>query len=180
MKNLLWILLLINVCSFAATIYSNTDKNGNITYSDIPLRNSKLVVIPESSSVIASPANNNSSNATNNSILPTVAEGYTKFLVESPKDQETLQNTREFPVNLTIEPSLKKGHKVLLFIDGRPYGDAIASTQVPVGQLDRGSHQISAQLLDETKKVLKQTATITVYMLYSNLNSPKRQVNGSQ
>lgn len=175
-----FLLLFIFTASDAATVYKQTDENGNITYSDIPEKNANVMVIPETQTT-PSPTTQNTptvNSTTPNTTTVNSAEPerkpYTSFSIASPTDQVTFQNQRQIPVNIQLEPQLQEGDKIQLYVDGNPYGEPVASAQLQVNQLDRGTHTLSAVLLDKKKTVVKTSKTITIYIQYARLgpNNP--------
>lgn len=44
-----------------------------------------------------------------------------------------------------------------------------------MGQLERGSHQIVAVILDESQKMIKGSNTVSIFVHQATLNSPARQ-----
>lgn len=171
-----FLILIYFLSAEAGTVYQQVDNNGNVIYTDTPPASGNTVENSENISTVSTPKNIVSPAASEKS-MPTqnLAERkvYSAFLIQSPKDQDTLQNEREFSVELTVNPELQEGDKIQLVIDGIPYGSPSASTHQAVGQLNRGSHQISAVLMDKNNSVLKQSGTITVYVHYANLGVKK-------
>jgi hypothetical protein len=162
-----------------ATIYTQTDKAGNIIYSDTPLSNqAKIVDMPEATNTISAPPPKEvvKTEEIQETISPIiVAPSYTQFLISSPKDQETIQNQPTFIVSMQVEPSLKKGDKVQVIVDGKPWGKPAASNQLEVAEIERGSHQLSAVIMDENNQVLKQSNIITIFVHRNSIvTSPTR------
>lgn len=178
MKYLVMLMLLLITLPCYSDVYTETDSQGNITYSDSPSTNSKKIEMQETSA--PPPVTTNIPNKpTITSPTPTSEEStnadepYTKFLIKSPTDQQTFQNEREIPVEIVITPDLKKGDKIQLFVDGIPHGEASSSTVLTAKQLDRGMHVISAILYDKTNKILKNTKGVVIYVQYARLGTTK-------
>lgn len=180
MKYFLAILLLLNSILCHAAIYMQSDQNGNAVFSDTPLSpNAQKISIGRPQTVSSSTTTeptpeaplvlgaHKSSPANKNTKAPIAEENvklpYTVFEIESPKDQDTIQNQPSFPVLMRIEPKLQPGDKVQLFIDGQPWGEPRASAQLQLDLVDRGTHQLYAELIDANGTVLKQTSPITFF-----------------
>jgi hypothetical protein len=176
MKYLLFLGLVITSLICSAAIYMQIDENGNTSYSDTPTANSKQVHIPSSVIKSTTPKNiftdNNAVKENNDKKTAVVAEThlpYKKFIISSPADQYTFQNQRDIAVEISIEPELQAGDKIILYLDGNSYGPAVATTRFSLLQLERGTHQISAALLDAKQTVLNNTGPITIYIHYAHI-----------
>jgi hypothetical protein len=170
---LLFLLIAISL-GYAASVYTTTDSNGNIIYSDTPLENAKR--IPDATSTISTqtsttkPQEKSAKPETPNE-TPSVP--YSAFAITSPTDQQTFQNQRQIPIVLKIDPPLQKGDRIQLYVDGAAYGAALESTQLQVEQLNRGSHTLSASLIDSKRNLLKETPSITIFIQYATVAIPK-------
>lgn len=173
MRKFLYILLFacITVCATAATVYTHTESDGNVSYSDTPLNNSKMLIVPEGNKTSLPFSTQAKPTATSSTSTLGTADkkSYTIFSITTPTDQTTFQNQREIPVVIQVEPKLQEGDKIQLFIDGNKYGNPAESTSLTTGQLDRGSHTLSAAIVDNNNVILKQTNTITIYVQYARL-----------
>jgi hypothetical protein len=175
-KYILLIMLAVTSVSFAA-IYTSTDKNGNIFYSDTPSRNATVISAPTTNHYQREPTQPTTTETTASSLVKetTAKEApptYTTFAISSPTDQQTFQNQRDIPITIHIEPELGPTDKIRLLLDGAPYGTAENKTTISLFQVDRGMHQISAQLLDKNQTVIKQTPAITIYIQYASVLRP--------
>ncbi|MDR3491225.1 MAG: DUF4124 domain-containing protein [Gammaproteobacteria bacterium] len=173
MKKIILFLLLIYPYSLqAAAVYESVDNNGNTIYSDSPSPNAKQLEITPTQT--AQPIINNVQPKEKKSVEIIAHEKnkpYTKFSLTAPHDEDTFQNQRDIPVEVSIEPKLQKGDKVQLLLDGHPNGDAVESTTLHLLQPERGSHTVSVALLDENQKVLMQTNSITIFVMYAHIGS---------
>jgi len=161
------------------------DVAGNLTYSDTPLEHGQVVNVSEgsdsASSVQSSPELNNSEPTSLDATPPAVEEAtsYTAFTITSPKDQENIQNQPTLPVDIKLDPKLRKGDKIQLMLDDKPIGDAAESTHITLGQLERGTHQLSAVIINTSQQVLQQTNPITIYVNRVNVNFKPGQSQSS-
>lgn len=172
-KKLLVSLFLLYTCLCFASIYME-QKNGSVIYSDTPSSTSKAVSLPSSMNgspsfqttqpaKTSSPTSAASNNATASSD-PGAFAGYNSFEITSPLDQASIQNQPSFGVTVKSDPELRKEDKVQLVVDDKLYGSPQAGTQLTVGQLDRGTHQIYAIISDDSQKILKRSNIITVFV----------------
>ena len=89
---------------------------------------------------------------------------YTKFIMLSPLNQATIQNQPTISVELGIDPPLQKGDMIQIYLDGRMWGAPGNSPYFEFLAPERGTHQISAKLIDEKGAVLKETSSNTVFI----------------
>ncbi|MES2217503.1 MAG: DUF4124 domain-containing protein [Pseudomonadota bacterium] len=179
MRYLLLVSFLLLSLTCVAAIYMQKDAKGNISYSDIPTTDATRVDLPPptttSFSTPAAPAAGKaaatSGKAGKVGVTPTettdARQTYTAFSISSPTEQQTFQNQRDIAVQFNLAPSLQKGDSIQLFVDGSKVGEPAATTQFQVNQLPRGTHQVSANLLDSNKAVLKQAASVTFFVHYA-------------
>lgn len=160
---LIWIGLLSATICYSA-VYMHKDSNGNIIYSDTPLDNAAKINVPTVLNYVPSTQSSAVTKDNAKSLIALTEKKYTDFEIISPKDQDTIQNQPIFPVILNIKPELQKGDKVQLILDNQIYGIAQESTQIQLDQVERGTHQLYAVLLDKEQRVIQQSNVITIYV----------------
>jgi len=165
MKRLLFVFVLTVAASSAgAEIYKRTLPNGEIEFSGRPPQEGAqpielrpLITVP----ALATPAPSEAAQAED----PAESERYDSFAIASPADDATVRapGTGNLSINFSIAPSLIQGHAIETFIDGRSFGrsDALAVTLTNV---DRGTHQIHAAIIDQTGAEVARSETITVHL----------------
>lgn len=176
------LLLFLIFSSFShAQVYLQFDKNGNPVYSDIPLSSTARKILPKNKEIPTQTIETieiKPPKPTNENLTPVISGvqklPYKEFLIQSPKDQETIQNQPIIPVIFTVEPELQLGDKIQLFFDGKPWGQPEATTQFQLVNVDRGIHQLSADLLDKQQKILNQTPNITIYVHHASVTTIRR------
>lgn len=176
----LFITLALTMLSNAvfATIYEQTNANGTITYSDIPLNaTAKQIDISHENKITSAippttPVTKNI-NPASSPLITSANKPYTQFEIVSPKDQATLQNQVTIPVTLAIKPDLQPGDKIQIYLDGKAKGTASTGTQFQLNEVDRGTHQLSATIINSNQQIIKQTNTITIYNHRASVNSIK-------
>jgi hypothetical protein len=176
MRYLIFLLLSVSLACGAA-VYMQTDKTGNVSYSDSPSPNSQQVDIPEPSTIQTGTIPSTKKVAASDDQPaapiggPTPHTPYTDFTIVSPEDQQTFQNQRDIPVEVEMQPRLQKGDSVQLYVDGQKYRDPWFSPHLAIYLLDRGSHTLYATLLDEGGHVLKTTSQITIFVHYASIKN---------
>ena len=161
-----------------AKVYKWVAEDGSISFSDTPQPGAEEVVVKDIPTV-----NLNSDQPLNqllqqqnsvikpkpsNMIAPqtNVVSNYVSALIASPKQDETIQTGQSgnFTVMLKSEPALLPGHKIQLIINGKPYGAPVAKSFIPLRNMNRGAHQIQAQILSKDNTPLIYTNTVTVHV----------------
>lgn len=170
-----WTLVLILLSSAAfAEVYRWVDENGNTVYSDQPVDNAEQINLPEASTYspvivpIEEPADNDETSdegvAESEDMPP--APDY-QLQIASPQDDEALRvNDGNMTVNIQIRPALsqKRGDMIQLRMDGRPYGEPKAGLSFNLANVDRGTHTLSAVVMNANGEELAQSATIKFHL----------------
>lgn len=93
-----------------------------------------------------------------------VFRGYERFVITSPTNNAQIrENTGEITLTFAISPSLVDGHAIDIFMDGFKFGRSPAGA-VTLTNVNRGTHQIYAKVVDETGVELARTGAITVHL----------------
>ncbi len=159
-------LLLLACAPFAlnAQIYQTIDEDGNVSYTDKPPQGQK------SEQVKLPPTN------TAPAIKPTAPAGTKKggkdkspsdysISISSPgNDAQIPTGQRDVSVNLSLSPALHKDHKVQLMVNGAPFGDSFSGTSGTLKEIYRGSHQISAAVIDSNGKTISVSDSVTIHV----------------
>jgi hypothetical protein len=168
MKKLMLILLLfVPLLAHAEQVYMQTDQNGNVTYSDTPADNAKPVNLPQISTAPA-PQPKQVPLATAPATMPVPVpvgnKPYIEFDLMQPIDQATIQNQPSIPVDVKVAPELQPGDKVQIMLDGAPWGPPAPAIHFVFNAPERGTHTLSAELINASQQVIKETNTVTVYI----------------
>ena len=148
------LLLIVNA---HAGIYKTVDQYGNVVYSDTPSDSGEEVQLKEPTEV---PSLAPSSGVTRSISLPEETEiVYDRFEIVAPKNNETIRNSGNFQIRVALHPNLARKHRVRFVIDGQSVSKPQRSLQHAVSNMDRGSHQLKVELLDQKNKVLKSTSS---------------------
>jgi hypothetical protein len=160
------ILLLLGLLAAAAAIadtWTWTDDEGVVHYSDRPHPGATRIAIDEPNTS-ASPARSQSSSGTGAD--DEEAEGpfrYESFAVTSPSAEETLWNIESvLSVSLSLSPGLQPGHQIRVYFDGNP--QIVSGTSFTLDEVYRGVHNLQAEVLDETGKMMIRTQTNRFYV----------------
>lgn len=174
MKALCLILCLLALPA-SAEVFTYIDAQGNRVYTDQPRGNAKRVPIATGNRMSATPtAAVPSSTAKNITKPPPFHYDMLRVLVPEP-DATIRSSAGELIVSITSEPGLQQGHRYRLLLDGQPTGEPGLSPVFPLNNIDRGSHNLSAEILDADGRTVERTANQPFHMLRISL-AQKRQV----
>lgn len=155
--------LFISITVVHAGLYKGLDADGNVSYSDKPFGNAKEMTPPTITvvqPVKVKPKEIITEKASDKTFK------YKKFSISSPIDQQTIWNNPALSVSLNVKPALNTtdGHKIWLFMDGKPIVKNSSSLTLEIGRADRGEHKLQAHIRNKTGKVIKQTKAITIHV----------------
>ncbi|MEO1244944.1 MAG: DUF4124 domain-containing protein [Pseudomonadota bacterium] len=149
-----------------AQAYKWTDENGVVHYSDRPEPGAEEVALPESATRRRSaPAASlrNSRSADEQQAEPETPFAYQSFAVANPGPEETLWNIEgTLSVSLDLQPGLRPGHQIRVYFDGQPR--LVNGTSFQIEEVWRGVHNLQAEVLDETGKLMIRSQTNRFYV----------------
>lgn len=147
-----------------AEIYVWIDENGNKVYGDEPKKSDRAKPVElEPLTVLEFPQGSN--DVLDDDEPLNTNNPYTALTITSPVADETIRdNAGSISVSLSIEPSLVEGHKIQLYLDGSPNQNPQASMSFTLSNVDRGTHTVSASVIDESGKSLMQTQGVSFHL----------------
>lgn len=85
-------------------------------------------------------------------------KSYTTFAFVAPKGGQTIRaNDGDISAMLSLKPPLKKGHKITFSINGKEVAKSKSRTN-NFSNLTRGTHTISAKIVNNRGKILKSSS----------------------
>ncbi|WP_264082247.1 DUF4124 domain-containing protein [Pseudomonas farris] len=158
-----------------AEVFTYIDAQGNRVFTDQPgTRNAKRVPLATSNRMSANPSGAGPMTAAKNQAKPLFHYDMLRVLVPDP-DATIRSTTGELIVSVTSEPGLQQGHRYRLLLDGQPTAEPGPSPVFALSNIDRGSHQLSVEILDEQGRTVERTANQPFHMQRISL-AQKRQV----
>ncbi len=151
----------------AGEAYVWTDEDGVVHYSDVPVPGAKRIELAEPN-ISRSPAPRSSEDGAAESGDQEPADEaapfrYESLEVASPGAEETLWNIEGvLNVSLALSPALQPGHQVRVYFDGNP--QIVSGTSFQLQDVWRGVHNLQAEVLDETGKMLIRSRTNRFYV----------------
>ena len=157
-----------HVFAGSAKIYVWRNEQGVLVFSDSPKPGAEEIDIKES---------NVATSSVDTSILdikPKVIKEAYEVDITQPSDNATIRdNTGSVYVSGRIKPIFKRGLKIQLYLDDKPYGEPQTHSRFALRNTDRGEHQIKMVLLDDKGKVIATSSPITFYMHRVTVNKAK-------
>ncbi|HEX8595216.1 MAG TPA: DUF4124 domain-containing protein [Pseudomonas sp.] len=159
----LWLLLVIALPSMA-DVYTYTDAQGNRVFTDQPRKNAKRVeILPSNSTTGAPPKRTVQTSPAKPRAKAMFRYDLLRIIVPEP-DATVRSASGELIVSVTSDPALQPGHGYRLLVDGNPYAEAGRSPVFPLSNVDRGTHQLSVEIIDEAGRVLERTPNQPFHM----------------
>ncbi len=176
MPRLLFCLLLGLFCLPAqAGVYTYIDAEGNRVFTDQPPseKTQKVEIAPSNKMAPAQ-------------VPPPAVPAYPTTRVEPaydvlrilvPEPDATIRDPAgNLIVTASSDPSLHAGHSFRLIMDGQPTGQAGRSPVFPLENIDRGTHQISVEIIDSQGRIVERTPSQPFHMKRISL-AEKRRAN---
>lgn len=169
------IILLSSINTFAdSKIYYWVDADGNTHYADTATPGTEEIQVSNKNVVSLSNIMQEGTTEEIGSVAEAVQESIIKYraTITSPSDDSAV-HSNDGVINIQVEtvPEKKSLHKLQLVLDGRPLGSPQISTTIRTSNIDRGTHQIQVQLLDEKGNILALTQVVTVHLQRMSVGS---------
>ncbi len=151
-------------------IYRTVDEHGNVVFTDVPPREDQ----PAEQVIIETPNSFTSEEAIPETQAWIVEEegaaaeapfSYRTLEIVSPQDDEPVRaNDGNVTVVTNISPDLQPGHVMRLLMDGSVAQEG-PQTSFHLTNVDRGTHTLSLEIVDQDGTVLKRSPTRTFHLL---------------
>lgn len=164
-KTLLLIFLLVTFTAYAGQtkVYKIVDAAGRVTYTDSPpAENSvtQLQLPPINQLPVSKPAEAGASSAD-----PETFAGYSVIELVAPLNDSLIDyDQHNIIVQLALTPELQQGHFVQFYLDGAAYKRPVATTSYAIGNLQRGAHSVSAQVITADGVTVGSSQSVRVHV----------------
>jgi len=162
-------LLLALALPAAGQIYSYVDEQGNRVFTDRPGGQAVEAVRSRptnsmSAQPVATPA------PVRKKAHSEFAAVYQRLEILQPAPDATLRdNAGSLVVSVISEPALQPGHQYRLLLDGNPTAAVSGGATLGLESIDRGSHQLVVEIIDDHGKTLLHSPSRTFHMLRTSL-----------
>lgn len=148
------ILLFLNGGLSAESVYKTVDENGNVIFTDKPSEEALEIKIKDLDNSINNP---NPGRYKASAQKPEEEDKYESFAVTSPENGAGIRsNSGNVSISVSLAPSLNSGHKIIISMDGKEVG---SGTSVSLQNVDRGTHSITARVVDGNGKTHISTSS---------------------
>jgi hypothetical protein len=171
-------LLVLLAATAHAEVYKSTNADGEVIYSDVPSLGARRMQMPELPTYTPVPlpvAPAAPADATG-----AVDAGYSTMALDKPRNEESIRsNAGILNVAVSLEPALQsdRGHRVQFFLDGEPQGKPVARLSTSFMNVARGTHTLSAAVIDEGGASLITSAPVTFHLQRTSILQPKNPLN---
>ena len=171
--------LLLLASPAGAQIYSWTDAQGNRVYSDQPREGASTIELGPTNVVAPPPASAPASSSRGNDAQ--VRENfYRQLSITSPAHDSAIRsNEGELTLTIVTDPPLSGSHLLKVALDGVVSQAGLPGTgggmhQLTVHNVDRGTHEVAAVVVDARGEEIQRSTPITVHVQRTSVNQPGR------
>ncbi|MCW9058762.1 MAG: DUF4124 domain-containing protein [Gammaproteobacteria bacterium] len=177
MKPLLVAAALLLALPAQAEVYRIVNPDGSVTFTDQPQQGAEKVKLPPVSTYPA-PRVSAPVQASSDQDEESTDAGYNSFVVTEPAPETTIRdNQGNVSMQVRVEPALRveQGHRIQFMVDGVDQGEPSTNTGATFQNVNRGSHSLSARLIDAEGNTLMTTPPVTVFVRQASVLFPARQ-----
>ena len=157
--------------SASADVWRWVDDEGVVHFSDTPVEGATLIDTSVSSRTTGARIYNNTMPGSDDGEQPAEEEAfkYQSLTIASPGAEETLWNIEgTLSVSLSLTPGLQRGHQVRVYHNGE--ARMVNSTSFTLDEVWRGVHNIQAEVLDETGRLMIRSQPNRFYVQQNTVN----------
>lgn len=149
-----------------AVICKTIDADGVVSYSDIPAAECpQKVDLPDYSRYTPRPLPASIRDESPAETAEAPFAGYREVAIVEPEQDGTVRdNEGKVMVSIALEPPLQDGHRVRVYIDGQPVPGSFDGTAIELRGVERGTHQLFAQVLDATGSSVARSDSVSFTM----------------
>lgn len=177
MKHAVFLLALLSGTA-QAEVYKSVNERGEVVYSDVPSQGAERVQVPAIPTYTPAPVP--AAPPAPAAAQPAASDAYETLAMQRPHGDETIRsNAGIVNVAVTLEPGLqiKIGHRVQFYLDDQPRGRPLARLSTSFTNVDRGTHSVSATVIDGDGNVLIKSTPVSFHLLRASLQQPANPLN---
>ena len=169
MRSKVFLLCLLLSGTAFGQLYRWVDKDGTVHYSDTPHPEAEELDLPEPQTYdggrlpAARPAAPQAPAGVQGDGEP---GNYALVQITRPVLDQTFWNVGgQIPVSISLEPTLKRGDRVRLYLDDQPVEDfPTTGTSHVLSEVWRGSHTLRVEVIDASGQVLAQSEMVVFHV----------------
>ena len=170
------LMCMLAAAASAATIYKWVDENGVTHYSDQPHPGAQKIQVQAVQTYKAPAAQRTAPYALRNAAP--AGPVYSSCAVTRPTSQEMFQNTQSVLASVHVEPELRAGDRVAVFLDGAPVPSTIPiDNEFTLNSVYRGAHTLSVKVEDSSGAVVCQSANVPFNVRQASVQAPNSPLN---
>jgi hypothetical protein len=101
-------------------------------------------------------------------------QGYQLLRILVPEPDATIRDGEgNLIVSAVSEPGLRANHSYRLLLDGQPMGTPGRSPVFPLENLDRGTHQLAVEIVDQQGRTVERTPSQPVHIVRISLSQKR-------
>ena len=170
------IMWVTSIPTHASTIYSWTDENGVVHFTDQPQTPDATAYplsVTEVSGNIEQTADTIDTQTTDITVVEEPAKTITTVSLVSPMHEQTIRNNEGIiNIHAVTNSKLNNQTQAQLVVDGVVKGEPQTELTWTLDNIDRGSHQLQIQLV-KGGKVIASSDSITVYLHRATVKANK-------
>ncbi len=154
-----------------ADVYRSVDDQGNVTFSDHASSDAKKVEVEAPN--ILRPVKPIPVTTTPDSRETPFK--YELLQITTPENGTSLRNITGLAIAAQLVPNLRDQHRIRFVDNGTPLKEPTRSLAIKLNNVDRGTHQYQAQVLDEKGTVLISSEPVSVHIHKTSIlhNKPR-------
>jgi len=157
MKQVIILLSLFVAISAQAEVYKYTNKQGKAAYSDVPVTGSEKIKVPPVMTYTAPVTPKFTASKGKADKQP--KDFYEYLEITSPLEEGTVRNNQGIvKVSYSLMPKLRRGDRVVLFVDGTAQPSLVAEG------VERGAHTLELQILGRDGAKRKSSKRVLFYL----------------
>ncbi len=172
-----WFIALILLISLAAhaDTYRWVDEDGVVNYSDVYHPGAERVVLGSvQTTQFASPPPTAAEGSGTDTEASGTGAAYESVSIQRPQPDETIWNNEGFlDVQISVQPSIQRGHRLALYLDGQPVaGVPAGATSFTIDKVYRGMHTLRAAVRGSGGQELGSSQTVRFYVQQTSVANP--------
>ena len=156
-----------------AEVYKKIDENGNVSFTDVPATTDQKAIQIDQPMTYESkpitPTTSRSAEGSEGSETTEMSQPQIKYetlsIITPTNDQNLRDNGGNVAVSLSSQPGLDTAanHQYILYLDGKKVSESQSST-TSLPNTDRGTHTLSAEIVDKDQTILIKSDSITFHL----------------